>query len=784
MASTYSTNLALELIGTGEQSGTWGTTTNTNLGTLLEQAISGYVTQAITDGSGANTTITIPNGTTGVARNMFIEMTGALSFSTTSLIVPANKKMYFIFNNTSGGFAVTVKVSGQTGILVPNGKKVVLTCNGTDIVEAHTAIVGNATMGGTLGVTGATTLSSTLGVTGLITSTGGITGGASSHTTGTFSSTLGVTGVSTLTAGAVIQGLTVGLGAGAVATNTAVGASALAANTTGNNNTAVGQTALTTNTSGNFNTAVGRQALFANLIGTDNSGFGLNALVSNTSGSYNTGLGRDALQANTTASNNTAVGYQAGYTLSAVANQTFVGYQAGYSRSTGADNYSTVMVGNLAGYSTATGIDNTYVGGYAARYQTGSTNTALGGGAFYGASGTSTGSNNTAIGYTALFSNTTASNNTAVGYQAGYTNSTGTQLAFFGKSAGAANTTASYNTFIGYQAGDSNTTGAENTAVGNEALGANTTGAGSTSVGSGSLFANTTGTYNSAVGNAALASNTTGSQNVAMGYQAGYSNTTGTDSVYIGNRAGYSNTSSNNVIVGSYAGYYSTGSYNTFIGGSSGSGYYMTTGSKNTIIGNYNGNQGSLDIRTASNYIVLSDGDGNPRGIFDGSGSFFVGTTSTPASSGAGSAFVSDGENRWKLIQNHNTTDPRALQSFYNPNGAIGSIQTSGSATSFNTSSDYRLKNTIAPMTGALAKVALLKPCTYKWNCDGSDGQGFIAHELAEVVPQCVTGEKDAVNEDGSIKSQGIDTSFLVATLTAAIQELKAEFDAYKASHP
>ena len=118
MASTYSTNLAIELIGTGEQSGTWGVTTNTNLGTLLEQAISGYVTQAITDGSGANTTITIPNGATGVARNMFIEMTGALTFSTTSLIVPANKKLYFIYNNTTGGYAVTVKVSGQTGVSV------------------------------------------------------------------------------------------------------------------------------------------------------------------------------------------------------------------------------------------------------------------------------------------------------------------------------------------------------------------------------------------------------------------------------------------------------------------------------------------------------------------------------------------------------------------------------------------------------------------------------------------------------------------------------------------
>jgi hypothetical protein len=146
MASTYSTNLALELIGTGDQSGTWGNTTNTNLGTLLEQAISGYVTQAITDGSGANTTITIPNGTTGVARNMFIEMTGALTFSTTNLIVPANKKLYFIFNNTTGGFPVTVKVTGLTGVSVPNGAKMVLTSNGTDIVVA-TNYMASLTLG-------------------------------------------------------------------------------------------------------------------------------------------------------------------------------------------------------------------------------------------------------------------------------------------------------------------------------------------------------------------------------------------------------------------------------------------------------------------------------------------------------------------------------------------------------------------------------------------------------------------------------------------------------------
>ena len=77
-------------------------------------------------------------------------------------------------------------------------------------------------------------------------------------------------------------------------------------------------------------------------------------------------------------------------------------------------------------------------------------------------------------------------------------------------------------------------------------------------------------------------------------------------------------------------------------------------------------------------------------------------------------------------------------------------------------------------MTGALAKVALLKPCTYKWNTDDSAGEGFVAHELAEVCPHAVTGEKDAVDEEGNPQYQGIDTSFLVATLTAAIQEQQA----------
>jgi len=113
----------------------------------------------------------------------------------------------------------------------------------------------------------------------------------------------------------------------------------------------------------------------------------------------------------------------------------------------------------------------------------------------------------------------------------------------------------------------------------------------------------------------------------------------------------------------------------------------------------------------------------------------------------------------------------------------------SGGGTIYLTSSDYRLKENIAPMIGALAKVAQLKPVTYRWKQSGEDGQGFIAHELQEIFPDAVGGEKDAVDtyvdEDGNeqtrIKPQGIDTSVLVATLTAAIQELKAELDATKA---
>jgi hypothetical protein len=158
----------------------------------------------------------------------------------------------------------------------------------------------------------------------------------------------------------------------------------------------------------------------------------------------------------------------------------------------------------------------------------------------------------------------------------------------------------------------------------------------------------------------------------------------------------------------------------------------------------------------------------------DSSGHVLINATSTGSFSAAAKLSALGVAGEFAAVFRAPDTGNYIVLSCDNPNGQVGKIQTSGSATSFLTSSDYRLKENIAPMTGALAKVALLKPVTYKWKVDGTAGQGFIAHELQEVVPDCVGGDKDAVDANGNPQYQGVDTSFLVATLTAAIQEQQA----------
>jgi hypothetical protein len=158
------------------------------------------------------------------------------------------------------------------------------------------------------------------------------------------------------------------------------------------------------------------------------------------------------------------------------------------------------------------------------------------------------------------------------------------------------------------------------------------------------------------------------------------------------------------------------------------------------------------------------------RARIDSSGNLLVGTT-TAITTGR---FVLKAPATTNLGEWRVTTNGYGMIMYNASDTQVGYIGINASTTTYNTGSDYRLKENIAPMTGALAKVAQLKPCTYTWKATGEDGQGFIAHELSEVIPDAVSGEKDAVDEKGNPRYQGVDTSFLVATLTAAIQEQQA----------
>jgi hypothetical protein len=133
MSSTYS-SYKFELIGTGEQAGTWGASTNTNIGTAIEQAIGGYVTVTFTA-----TTKTLTLSNTNVAqdaRALYLNLTGSPGGAAT-LEVPAIQKAYIIKNATTGGYTVTAKVTGMTGVDIPNGKTMLVYNNGTDVVLAH-----------------------------------------------------------------------------------------------------------------------------------------------------------------------------------------------------------------------------------------------------------------------------------------------------------------------------------------------------------------------------------------------------------------------------------------------------------------------------------------------------------------------------------------------------------------------------------------------------------------------------------------------------------------------
>jgi hypothetical protein len=228
---------------------------------------------------------------------------------------------------------------------------------------------------------------------------------------------------------------------------------------------------------------------------------------------------------------------------------------------------------------------------------------------------------------------------------------------------------------------------------------------------------------NTAVGASALNANTTATNNTAIGYQAGLLSTTA-NNAYIGYIAGYTNVSGvGNVYVGSQAGANATGGSNTFVGFASGSS--ISSGTKNTIIGGYNGNQDSLDIRTASNYVVLSDGDGNRAAFWQSGGGW---------------------------VQKNNST-------------------------SWSTFSDQRIKKNIVSIEQSLEVISALRPVKFDYIQTGKHEVGFIAQEYETVLPEQIDRQygiddatKELVNDDHILSIQ----QNLVPYLVSAIQELKA----------
>jgi len=252
----------------------------------------------------------------------------------------------------------------------------------------------------------------------------------------TINSRLNVVGIGSFTNDLLVNNITVGLGSGQITSNTALGLSALAANTTGNLNVAIGSQAGLANTNGIENTFVGNQAGRTNNAGNSNTAVGYLAMFANTSGAQNAALGRSALVNNTTGINNSALGYAA---LN--------------SNTTGSNN---TALGFLALQNNVTTSGNTGLGRDALRYYANSSNqTAVGFGALQG-NGTvalNIGTQNSALGYQAGVANTSGSNNVFIGYQAGLANTSGSQNVFLGRVSGSTILTGSNNTFLGDSTG-------------------------------------------------------------------------------------------------------------------------------------------------------------------------------------------------------------------------------------------------------------------------------------------------------------------------------------------
>ena len=189
-------------------------------------------------------------------------------------------------------------------------------------------------------------------------------------------------------------------------------------------------------------------------------------------------------------------------------------------------------------------------------------------------------------------------------------------------------------------------------------------------------------------------------------------------------------------------------------------------------------NKNGVDI----DFRVEGDGKENLLKVDAGNDYVLIGCPSLPSDSVGGAGFESAADSRMILNLSTTTTSSRNVVVFRNPNNAVGTINTSGTTTGYNTSSDYRLKENVVTDWDATTRLKQLKPSRFNFKADkDTTVDGFLAHEVSSVVPVAITGEKDAVDKDGNPEYQGIDQSKLVPLLTKALQEAVAKIETLEA---
>ena len=187
MASTYSTSLQIQLIANGEQSGIWGTTTNTNWN-LIEEAVAGVKSITMIN---ANYTLTVLNGVSDEARNMVL-FVGGTNSAIRQIIAPLVPKVYLVYNNITGGYAITIGGSSGNLATIPNGGATIVFCDGTNFYSGISATAGNFSIAGNNTVAGNQSVGGNLTVTGTaaITGTSTLTGAVTISNGGSFSGTI------------------------------------------------------------------------------------------------------------------------------------------------------------------------------------------------------------------------------------------------------------------------------------------------------------------------------------------------------------------------------------------------------------------------------------------------------------------------------------------------------------------------------------------------------------------------------------------------------------------